>query len=794
MPKTIHSLSVQSWRLVLCVCLLAFAGCDKKSSNTRLCGNGQVNEGESCDGLDLDGETCLSRGFSGGLLACGADCRFDETGCVATCGNNVLDPGELCDGDQLDGKTCADAGVEGPGTLACNDDCTWDTSGCLSECGNGVIEDGEQCDDNNTAPGDGCSTNCRIETGWNCTGAPSSCTTTCGDGLVGAPVEACDGMAFGGDSCEARGFYTGILTCSSDCTTIDDSLCSSFCGDGVADIAYGEACDGTDFAGDSCIERGFYTGSLVCSTDCMTIDGTSCASFCGDGILDSNHGEECDGTHLDDETCGSLGYHGGSLACDGNCYFDRSDCMAAGRCGDGVVQSEHESCDGSDLDGETCLTLGYYGGTLTCNLLCGFNLISCMAAGRCGDGVVQTTHGETCDGENMNGTTCQTLGFGPGPLTCTDSCTIDSSGCSSATDVSAGYFHSCAVDNLGTGKCWGSNSSGQLGDNTTTNRHVPVAVVMPTGRTFVQIVAGLGHSCALADNGRVWCWGGNGIGQLGNNTTNQSLIPTAASMPSGRTFTQISLSFNHTCAIADNGTAWCWGGNGSGRLGDNTTTNRSVPTAVVMPSGRTFTRISAGWYRTCAIADNGTAWCWGNNQYGGIGNNSTTDRSVPTAVVMPSGRTFNRIATLQDSSCAIADNGTAWCWGGNDYGQIGDNTTTQRNTPVVVVMPSGRTFTDISGDYLHACVLDNLNAAWCWGLNHSQAGSLGDGTFVSRRVPTAVVMPLGKTFTRMDVGHVHSCAIDQQGAIWCWGYNEQYGALGDGTLTNRNVPTRNAGF
>ncbi len=771
------------------------AGCDDGSKKGARCGDGALNGEEACDGVALNEQTCLSRGYSGGVLACGADCRFDESGCISTCGDGVLDTGEVCDGDQLGGKTCADAGVPGPGSLACGADCTWDTSGCLSECGNGSVEAGEACDDGDTTSGDGCAADCSVEQGWSCAGQPSVCSTTCGDGLIGAPAEVCDGVFFGGDSCEARGFYTGVLTCAEDCTVIQETQCRSFCGDGVADTAFGEACDGADFAGDSCIERGFYTGNLVCSGDCMNIDAGACASFCGDGILDAVNGEECDGAALDGETCETLGFHGGQLACASNCYFDRAACLATGRCGDGVAQTAYgEACDGADLDGETCLTLGYHGGNLTCNLACQRNLLSCEAAGRCGDGVVQTAAGETCDGANLNGTTCQTLGFGTGTVTCTSTCTLDSSACTFATEVTAGYFHSCALDNLGAAMCWGWNGGGQLGDNSTTNRLAPVAAVMPAGRTFSRIAAGYVHTCALADNGTAWCWGGNGAGQLGDNTTTNRSVPTAAVMPANRTFTAISASYFHTCALADNGTAWCWGSNGSGRLGDNTTTNRSVPTAVIMPPARTFTRISAGYNRTCAIGDNGAAWCWGNNEYGGIGNNATTDRLYFTAVVMPSGRTFTRIAVLQDSSCAVADNGTAWCWGGNDYGQLGDNTNTQRNTPVAVVMPSGRTFTDVTGDYLHACALDNLNEAWCWGMNHSQAGSLGDGTFTSKRVPSAVVMPVGKTFSRMDVGQVHTCAIDQQGAVWCWGYNEQYGALGDGTLTNRSVPTRNAGF
>ena len=189
------------------------------------CGNDIIEEGEDCDGTDLDGQTCLSLGFDGGTLVCGDDCLFDTTGCFV-CGDGNIDPGEECDGNNLDGETCESLGFVG-GDLICGDNCLFDTTGCISpaNCGNGVIEEGEDC----------------------------------------------EGEDLNGETCEGLGFDGGTLVCGDNC--LFDTVGCFSCGDGVIDP--GEECDGDDFGGETCEGLGFDGGTLTCGSDC-TIDTSGC--------------------------------------------------------------------------------------------------------------------------------------------------------------------------------------------------------------------------------------------------------------------------------------------------------------------------------------------------------------------------------------------------------------------------------------------------------------------------------------------------------------------------------------
>jgi len=209
----------------------------------------------------------------------------------------------------------------------------------------------------------------------------------CGDGFVD-PGEACD-TTVGELSCASLGYYNAVgeLRCKPDCT-LDDSSCGGRCGDGDVQGDEGETCDGGDLNGQNCQSLGYTGGTLTCGADCV-YDVTGCAGKCGNGVIDVEEGEVCDGEALAGETCETQGYHGGALACEADCSgYNLDACTAVGRCGDGVVQATYgEVCDGANLDGETCESQGYYPGTLGCNpATCQFDFNGC--AGTCGDGVV----------------------------------------------------------------------------------------------------------------------------------------------------------------------------------------------------------------------------------------------------------------------------------------------------------------------------------------------------------------------------------------------------------------------
>jgi len=344
---------------------------------------------------------------------------------------------------------------------------------------------------------------------------------------------------------------------------------------------------------------------------------------------------------------------------------------------------------------------------------------------------------------------------------------------------SLGGHHTCVLKSDGTLWCWGNNGYGQLGDNTTTSRITPVQVVNLTN--VVSIATGNAHSCALKSDGTVWCWGYNYYGQLGDGTTTNRLTPVQVS---GLTnVVSIALGYYHSCALKSDGTVWCWGYNGYGQLGDNTTTDRHTPVQVVNLTN--VVSIATGNAHSCALKSDGTVWCWGRNGYGQLGDGTTTNRLTPVQV---SGLTnVVSIALGYYHSCALKSDGTVWCWGRNGYGQLGDGTTTNRLTPVQVVNLTN--VVSIALGYYHSCALKSDGTVWCWGYNYY--GQLGDNTTTDRHTPVQVVNLTN--VVSIATGNAHFCALKSDGTVWCWGYNG-YGQLGDGTTTNRLTPVQTLNY
>ncbi len=346
------------------------------------------------------------------------------------------------------------------------------------------------------------------------------------------------------------------------------------------------------------------------------------------------------------------------------------------------------------------------------------------------------------------------------------------------TALVAGHGHTCGLVSGGTAYCWGDNSYGQLGDGTVgTNRLAPVAV--SGGRTFTALVAGNRHTCGLTSGGTAYCWGDNLFGQLGDGTTAQQLAPVAVS--GGRTFTALVAGFFHTCGLVSGGTAYCWGDNQFGQLGDGTSgsgTDRTAP--VDVSGGRTYTALVAGGQHTCGLVSGGTAYCWGRNSEGQLGDGTSGDvRTAPVAV--SGGRTYTALVAGWSHTCGLVSGGTAYCWGDNQFGQLGDGTSgTNRTSPVAV--SGGRTFTALVAGGSHTCGLATGGTAYCWGGNSS--GQLGDGTTdqsppYGKEAPVAVSG--GRTFTALMAGGAHTCGLVSGGTAYCWGLNT-VGQLGDGVV------------
>ena len=352
----------------------------------------------------------------------------------------------------------------------------------------------------------------------------------------------------------------------------------------------------------------------------------------------------------------------------------------------------------------------------------------------------------------------------------------------SVTTVSAGPRSSCALNVSGQVYCWGGNDVGQLGDGTTTDRLAPTQVT--GGLTFAALGTGGGpHTCGVTTSGAAYCWGFNFSGQLGDGTTTDRLVPTAVA--GGLTFAALSEGRLHTCGVTTSGAAYCWGLNLNGELGDGTTTDRLVPTAVA--GGLTFAALSEGANHTCGVTTSEAAYCWGNNSLGELGDGTLIDQSVPTPVA--GGLTFATVSAGYNHTCGLTTSGAAYCWGWNFSGQLGDGTTTG---PQLVPTPvaGDLTFAAVTAGTFYTCGLTPSGAAYCWGDNKS--GELGDGTTTPRLVPTPVTG--GLTFAVVSVGvgsspDKHTCGVTTGGAAYCWGANH-YGQVGDGTTANgRVVPT-----
>jgi alpha-tubulin suppressor-like RCC1 family protein len=356
--------------------------------------------------------------------------------------------------------------------------------------------------------------------------------------------------------------------------------------------------------------------------------------------------------------------------------------------------------------------------------------------------------------------------------------------------VMAGGRHACGLDEGGVAYCWGFNGDGQLGLGEGAAGSGPVfAVTAPSavvgGQTFAALSGGGYHTCGTTLSANPYCWGKNVDGRLGDGSTTAATAP--KHVDGTNIFQQLMAGGSHTCGLTPGGRLYCWGSNLEGQVG-------VVASGTIVPDSMSFDKpqallpalnfsaVAAGNLHSCALTAAGTPWCWGNNQYGQLGTGGTTGASIPVPVT--GGGTYVAIAAGDRHSCALTAAGAAWCWGDNSAGQVGTGTAGAPEVAPIAVT-GGLSFVSLTAGANHTCGLTSAGIAYCWGGNAS--GQLGVGTTTSSATPVAVGG--GLAFGVLSAGNGLTCGVTAGRVAYCWG-NNQYGQVGDASTTHRSLPTK----
>jgi alpha-tubulin suppressor-like RCC1 family protein len=378
--------------------------------------------------------------------------------------------------------------------------------------------------------------------------------------------------------------------------------------------------------------------------------------------------------------------------------------------------------------------------------------------------------------------------------------------------VGVGDNTTCALDETGRAYCWGSNFRGALGTGDTAYRVRAPRLVANVPGAFTFISVGAGHQCALTRDGRAYCWGENGGGQLG--TGGESQAQGVTPVAGGLTFASISAGGSYTCAVTTEQMAYCWGGSANGQLGagaaaacNYATFPCSVDTPVPVAGGLHFVQISAGRVHTCGITSDGTGYCWGDNTDGELGDpavpincggfpaRAQCIRDVPTLIA--GGLKFAQLAAGAFHTCGVTTAGKAYCWGlvtadsaieafalGNAAysGEIG----TQRGSRVPVPVSGDLTFREVTAGNVVSCGLTVSGEAVCWGGNNwGQIGLGGIDPFFTT-TPLGVHMPVAQSGPAIGEDY-HACALTTTRRIWCWGGLNFFGELGSEPVSEPSV-------
>jgi alpha-tubulin suppressor-like RCC1 family protein len=297
---------------------------------------------------------------------------------------------------------------------------------------------------------------------------------------------------------------------------------------------------------------------------------------------------------------------------------------------------------------------------------------------------------------------------------------------------------------------WGMNNYGQLGDNTRTNKSYPVQTIA-WGSNWKQ-VSSSSHTAAIKTDGTLWTWGDNFYGGLGDNSVSNKSSP-VQTVAFGTNWKQVSAGILHTAAIKTDGTLWTWGYNNNGQLGDNSVSNKSSPVQTIS-FGTNWKQVVCGSSHTAAIKTDGTLWLWGDNLYGQLGDNSISDKSSPVQTIS-FGTNWKQVVCGSTYTAAIKTDGTLWLWGRDNYGQLGDNSVSNKSSPVQTIS-AGTNWKQVSSGAGHTAAIKTDGTLWLWGLNGF--GQLGDNSISNKSSPVQTVSA-GSNWKQVYCGDNHTTAV-----------------------------------
>ena len=344
--------------------------------------------------------------------------------------------------------------------------------------------------------------------------------------------------------------------------------------------------------------------------------------------------------------------------------------------------------------------------------------------------------------------------------------------------VSTGESHTVAIEG-GTLWAWGSNANGRLGDGTWQNRFFPVQI--GTASNWATVSAGESHTVAIRTDGTLWAWGNRLDGRIGQGGTTGSQT-TPIQVVTATNWASVSAGESHTVAIRTDGTLWAWGNRLNGRIGQGGTSG-SQTTPIQIGAATNWATVSAGISHTVATRTDGTLWAWGSRLDGRIGQGGTTgSQSIPIQVGTETN--WAHASAGGSHTVAVRTDGTLWVWGSNWNGQLGNGEATGYQ-PAPIQIGTATNWATVSAKGNHTVAVRTDGTAWAWGNNWN--GQLGDGTTTSRNAP--VQIGTATNWASVAAGNYFSTGIRENGTLWAWGRNAS-GQIGDGTTTHRHSPVQ----